>query len=57
MVRYSFEVWTEVHKTVEIEADNRDDAFEKMSETLYGVDMSDATETTDRTYVLVDVED
>lgn len=53
-MQYSFEVWTEVHKTVEIEAENRDDAFEKMSEKLYDVDMSDATEFSDRMYMMLE---
>lgn len=53
MVRYSFEVWTEVHKTVTIDAETDDEAFKKMGEMLYFVDMSNAAESEDRRYQLV----
>lgn len=52
-MKYSFEVWVDVHKTVEIEAENRYDAFKKMRETLYDVDMSDATEFLNRMYMML----
>ena len=56
-MKYSFEVWVEVHKTVEIEAETYDEAYEKMSETVYDVDMSDAEEVDDRRYELVEDDD
>lgn len=56
-MKYSFEVWTEVLKTVEIEAETHDEAYNKMSKTLYDVDMSDATEISDRMYQLIEADD
>ena len=41
-MKFVFEVYEHTHKTVEIEAENYDEADEKMSSMLDEIDMSDA---------------
>lgn len=41
-MKFAFEVYEHTHKTVEIEAENYDEAAEKMCNMFYDVDMSDA---------------
>lgn len=55
-MKFSFEVYSERHKTVYIEADNADDAYDEMLEQLYDVDMDDAFECGDRTVQMLEVD-
>ena len=55
MPKYMFDVWTEIHGTVEIEADTNDQAWELLGEQMYDAELTE--EYTDREAVLVHVEE
>lgn len=55
MPRYIFDVWTEVHGTIEVEASGHDEAWYKMADQMCDVELTD--EHGDRKAVLVHVEE
>ena len=54
MSKYTFVVYCERNKTVEIEAKDENEAFDKLLEQLYDIDMDDAFEMNDRTYEMLE---
>lgn len=54
-MKYYFDVSAYIHKVVEIEAENDDEAYEKMYDRLYDVDMEDADEYADRRFEMLDI--
>ena len=54
--KYTFVVYCQRNKTVEVEAESEDQAFEVMLEQLYDVNMDDACESGDRTYQMLEVD-
>lgn len=55
MPRYIFDVWTEVHGTIEVEASGHDEAWDKMCDQMYAVELTD--EHSDRQAELIHVEE
>lgn len=54
-MKYRFSVTAYCDKEVEIEAASKDEAFDKMGEMLYEIDMTDAIDRCDdREYLLLD---
>lgn len=56
-MKYHFEVWAERHKTVEIEADNAEQAWDELYNQLYDINLDDAPESGDRRCELLPEED
>lgn len=52
-MKFKFEVYCERHKTVEIEADSEDEAYDEILEQIYDINMDDACESGDRQYELL----
>lgn len=55
MAKYIFDVWTEIHGTVTIDANSADEAWDKLCEQKYDMELTD--EHGDREAVLVCVEE
>ena len=55
MPRYTFDVWTELHGTVEVTARSADEAWDKLCDQMYAVELTD--EYTDREAALVHTEE
>lgn len=55
MKKFTFVVYCERNKTVEVEAENEDQAWDEMLEQIYDVNMDDACESGDRTIEMLEV--
>ena len=44
MPKYMFDVWTEIHGTVEIEADTNDQAWELLGAQMYDAELTEGME-------------
>ena len=55
MAKYIFDVWTEIHGTATIDANSPDEAWDKLCEQKYDVELTDNF--MDREACLIDVEE